>query len=130
MEPPEGYDQSEGQDNHLRRIELTWPGKGRSPLASPDGKWELLEPSTTKVQYPLYLENREGNGESLVVAGKRLEALSTLRRTLRHGVKVVYADLPRIEIDDQTRAFRSASDQIYSTYLSVIREHFRAVMPL
>ncbi|HEV3192983.1 MAG TPA: putative Ig domain-containing protein, partial [Polyangiaceae bacterium] len=119
----------------IRRIELQWPDKGKIPVRRPDGGWQLVAPPERRVQIPFIPVDRFAGatatrGDSLVIEGQRLDALSTLRRTVACGVKLAYLDLPRIIVDDKTRAFQGEPNRTWSTYLSVVREHVRAVLPL
>jgi len=117
------------------RIELIWPGKVCLPSRQEDGSWQLLPANGVRIQYPFTFVGRTADGEiqhadSLIIEGERLKVLSTLRRTVPNRVKMVYMDLPRIVIDDKSKAFQGASDLTWSTYLSVVREHLRAVRPI
>lgn len=120
-------------DSGVRRIELVWPGKGLEPVRSADGSWTLVEPRALREMRPLLA--REAHGDvaghpSLVVEGGRLEALTGLSRAICGKVKLAYLDLPRVSVDDKSRAFQGDTDRLWSTYLSVLREHVQRVYPL
>ncbi len=44
------------------------------------------------------------------------------------GVKLVYADLPRVEGYDDDRAFRAEDGRTWGTWLAVVREHLAAAV--
>ncbi len=117
-----------------KRIELVWPGKAMVPVRLDDGSWSLVDRDGVQRQYAFWPEERiaseDAVDDSLVVTGDRLAVLATLSRTLPHGVKMVYADLPRVVLDDQTRVFRGTAEQTWSTFLSVVRAHMQALLPL
>lgn len=119
----------------VRRIELQWPEKGKIPVRRPDGAWQLIDPPEGRVQIPFVPVDRFAGAtasrrDSLVVEGRRLDVLSTLRRTVTRSVRLAYLDLPRIIVDDKTRAFQGEPNRTWSTYLSFVREHVRGVLPL
>ena len=121
--------------SRFSRIQLVWPDKGCVPLRLPDGGWQLVQPDGRRLQYPLIPvrrvgESTDGRPSSLLLEGERLHVLSTLRRIAPGQVRLAYVDLPRIVIDDKTRAFQGDTDRTWSTYLSVVREHLRALVPL
>lgn len=66
----------------------------------------------------------------VVVAGDRIAALETLRRQFARRTAFAFLDVPRIEIDDREAAFRGDPTYAYSTWLSVLRAHVEALMPL
>src|SRR5262249_30090743 len=51
-------------------------------------------------------------------------------RGFPQAVRLAYLDVPRIEVDDQTTAFRGDPIYAYSTWLSVLRAHLLAIEPL
>jgi hypothetical protein len=121
-----------------KRIELVWPEKGRMPVRRRDGKWELHDRNSRRLSYPLVsIENfpvdeavaTQGQA-SLVVEGQRLLAMRALRKMISSRVKLAYFDLPRIVVDDKTRAFQGEADRVWSTYCCVVQEHLRAVLSL
>lgn len=119
-----------------KKIELLWPGKENpvKPRQDADGHWILVAGDDVRRVHPLLdLELYPTNmsrADSLVVAGDRLDALHTISRGCRRGVKLAYLDVPRVEVDDKTSAFRGDSTQVYSTWLSVLRSHLAALEPL
>jgi hypothetical protein len=127
----------EGKGNTaFARIELVWPGKDvpSVPRQEDDGRWRLDPRPAARRLHPLVepvLHGDPTNGSvGLVVSGERLAALSTLRRRFPRAVTFAYLDVPRIEIDDQTAAFRGDPTYAYSTWFSVLRAHLDAVLPL
>lgn len=116
-----------------QHIELGWPGKGLLPEQMKSGSWGTVElrPATV-CAYPLTVETAFGErpSDSLVVVGDRLDALSTLRLTMGDRIKLVYADLPRVEGYDDTRAFRAENGRTWGTWLTVVREHLAAAAKL
>lgn len=71
-----------------------------------------------------------GNAVScLILPGQRLTCLSAIKNLLRERVKLAYFDLPRLEIDDASAAFRSDGRR-YPSWLGVVNDHLRATMPL
>jgi hypothetical protein len=125
-------------DPHLdaTRIELVWPGKdaGLEPRQEDDGTWGLHEAGETQqlralVELETYPSGWAGH-TSLVVSGPRLEALRTLSRAYLRAAKLIYLDLPRIDVDDQDASFRGDPTKTYSTWFSVLRAHLHAAAPL
>jgi hypothetical protein len=118
------------------RIELVWPGKDVPSVVrqDEDGRWRVELRTEKRRLHPLVDVKRHGDGRSgssgLVVAGDRLAALATLRRAYPRRVTFAYLDAPRIEIDDKTAAFRGDATYAYSNWLSVLRAHLNAVVPL
>lgn len=111
------------------RIELLWPEKGMRPAISESGLWTVRPYSETATLVPLLPEYTHGEAgdASLIVVGDRIDALSTLRKMLGGGVKLAYADLPRIEGFDESRSFQGESGHRWGTWLSVVRETLTAV---
>lgn len=133
--PANSGDPGSPQNVDHTRIRLEWPGKGRVPVWHDDGQWRLADSDPVRRQYALTLVRRHAIGagsfpESLVVEGDRLKAISVLKRMVPGQVKIVYADMPRIVLDDKTKAFQGESDRVWSTYLSVIREHLLSIKSL
>jgi len=119
----------------IRRIELIWPGKDLDLLSRqmPDGRWILERVSTTERLRPLVDVQSFGTDtpqSSLVILGDRVDALRTLSRGFSGAVRLAYLDLPRIELDDKSRAFQGVGDQKWATWLTVVEGHVRAVKPL
>jgi hypothetical protein len=120
----------------IRHIELVWPGKTDQviPRQETDGRWVLEASPDYRRLFPL-VELRpypadSGSALSLVVSGDRTDALRALARGFPQGVRLAYLDVPRIEVDDQTTAFRGDPIYAYSTWLSVLRAHLLAIEPL
>jgi hypothetical protein len=67
---------------------------------------------------------------SLLVQGDRLASLSALQKLIPHGFSLAYADIPRIEGFDDSRAFQADPARLHSIWLSVTREHLAAILPL
>jgi hypothetical protein len=117
----------------IKRIELVWPDKGALPLQLPSGAWARSEEDTTvREARPLTPQAAYGERptDGLVVTGDRLAALRSLRHTLAGAAKLVYADLPRVEGYDETRAFRAEDGKTWATWLTVVREHLAAALTL
>ena len=118
------------------RIELVWPGKdvSSSVRQDEDGRWYVDRQPGVRRLHPLVDLGTRGDRDeaslSLVVEGDRLAALSTLRRRYPRKVEFAYLDAPRIEIDDQKAAFRGDPTYAYSTWLTVLRAHIGALIPL
>ena len=68
-------------------------------------------------------------GSCLVLPGQRLTCLSAMKNLMRERIKLVYFDLPRLEIDDASAAFKSDGRR-YPSWLGVVNDHLRATMPL
>lgn len=127
---------SAGSPSQNRCIELLWPRKDLAlvPRQMADGQWVLerspghrrLHPLVNIQRYPA----RWSGDASLVVSGDRIDALHTLARGLTHSIRLAYLDVPRIEVDDQSAAFKGDLVFAYSTWLSVLRAHLQAVLPL
>lgn len=127
---------SAGTSSQNRRIELLWPRKDRAllPRQMVDGQWVLEHSPGHRRLHPLvniqrYPERWSGEA-SLVVSGDRTDALRTLSRGLPQAIRLAYLDVPRIEVDDQSAAFKGDPVFAYSTWLSVLRVHLQAVLPL
>ena len=126
-----------GEDaSRFGRIELRWPRKDLelTPRQLSDGRWEMQSSPAHRRLYPLvnlrrYPDRWEGD-TSLVVSGDRTDALHTLTRGLAQAIRLVYLDVPRIEVDDKAAAFKGDATFVYSTWLSVLRAHLNAVRPL
>ena len=91
----EGNPEVDERSSSVRRIELQWPDKGMVPVRCPDGNWRLQAPSDRRVQIPFVPVERfagktSNRGDSLVIEGQRIDALSTLRRTVAAGIKLAY----------------------------------------
>ena len=118
------------------RIELVWPGRDLPSWVrqDEDGRWHVDRQPGVRRLHPLVdLRTRGDRDEaslSLVVEGDRLAALGTLRRRYPRKVEFAYLDAPRIEIDDQAAAFRGDPTYAYSTWLTVLRAHMVALIPL
>lgn len=113
------------------RIEFVWPKKGLIPSRGEKGDWVLMEPSPDRPHHSLrvtsHISSDDSSDEpSLVIQGERLNAISVLRKHLPRIPKLIYLDLPRVEVDDKSRAFRGEGDALWSSYLCVAREHIRA----
>ena len=122
--------------SQFARIELLWPRKDLAlmPCQLSDGRWEMKPSLDHRRLHPLvnlhrYPDRWEGDA-SLVVSGDRTDALHTLRRGLAQAIRLAYLDVPRIEVDDQAAAFKGDATFVYSTWLSVLRAHLEAVLPL
>jgi hypothetical protein len=124
------------RNSAFRRIELSWPGKDQDlvPHQDTNGEW-ILEPSSeVRSLAPLvnlhkYPETWNGPS-SLVLSGDRLEALNTLARGFPGGIKLAYLDTPRLEVDDKTAAFKGDATYTFSTWMTVLQVHLRALKPL
>lgn len=120
----------------IRKVELVWPHKDElvGPVQSADGTWSIRPTSSVKVLRGLTSIVAHGEpGEptvGLVLSGDRLESLSLLGRSLRHSATLAFVDLPRIVVDDKDAAFRSETDETYSTWMSVVRALVKSVVPL
>jgi DNA methylase/Putative Ig domain len=122
--------------SEFARIDLVWPGKDISSVVrqDTDGRWHMDVRPKTRRLHPLVdlaVRGDESSASSaLVIAGDRLAALGTLRRHYPRRVTFAYVDAPRIEIDDQAAAFKGDPTYAYSTWLSVLRAHIDAIVPL
>ncbi len=116
------------------RIELTWPDKGRSPHLTSSGSWSFGESGERGALdlCPLVKTGAVGVQErpSAFVLGDRLAASRTLRKLVGRSARLVYADVPRIEGFDETRAFRGETYKNQGTWLSMLSEHLRGVIRL
>lgn len=128
---------SVGQGWNPARIQLVWPemGTGLVPIFTEEGQWSLQPDNDTIFLHPLSNLSFEGDAsaaepDALIIAGSRLSAMYTLRHGLRHKIAFAYLDLPRIRVDDQETAFRGERDLSYSTWLTLLETHLRAVAPL
>jgi hypothetical protein len=132
LDRPLGVAGVEGETTYTR-IELVWPFKDRPvhPVQGADGVWTLAEPPEERTVRPLLDFEFFGEGEepagSLVITGNRLDVLRTLARGRGRSLAFAYLDMPRIEVDDKAAAFRGDTTYVYSTWLTVLREHLREV---
>jgi hypothetical protein len=116
-----------------QRIELVWPTKGQLPNQSDAGVWLLADQDQSQVGLsPLLLRSAaaEALPKHITVTGDRLSALRTLRHACGRQVRLVYADVPRLEGFDESRAFQAGTGIAWNTWLSSLREYFRAVYSL
>jgi len=123
-------------DSAYSRIELVWPGKDVPSVVRQDGdgRWYVERKPDYRRLSPLVDIRREGDPDTgssaFIVCGDRLSALATLRRRYPRRVEFAFVDAPRIEIDDKAAAFRGDSTFAYSTWLTVLRAHLDALVPL
>ncbi len=116
-----------------QRIELVWPTKGQLPIQSDAGIWLLADEEQSQVGLcPLLLrsEAAEALPKHITITGDRLSALRTLRHVCGRQVRLVYSDVPRLEGFDESRAFQAETGIAWNTWLSSLREYFRAVYSL
>jgi len=115
-----------------QRIELLWPAKGRAVIQSDDGEWHLVAEGSNIGLCPLLPDSEvaDPGGSQIAISGDRLSALKTLRHSCSQGVTLVYADLPRLQGFDESRAFQAEDGVAWNTWLSSLREHFKSVYPL
>jgi len=130
-DPPTAFDTST-----YRSIELVWPGKDVASSVRQDrnGQWHVEPAPAVRRLHPFvditcFNSGRDGSC-GWVVSGDRLAALTTLRRSYARSVTLAYLDIPRVEVDDQAAAFHGDAVFAYSTWLSVVRAHIDAVVPL
>ena len=120
----------------IGKVELVWPHKDEllSPIQTSDGTW-FLQPSLN-VKVLRGLTSIVGHGAAseptvgLILSGNRFESLSLLGRTLHHSATLAFVDLPRVVVDDKDAAFRSETDETYSTWMSVVRALVGGAVPL
>jgi hypothetical protein len=84
--------------------------------------------------YPLFSIATHGDarhpGNQLIV-GNRLPVLRSLRTRLSSTVKLAYADIPRLQGYDDTRAFQAEeAGHTWGTWLTVLRDHLADLKPL
>jgi hypothetical protein len=121
--------------SNVTRIELVWPDKGMVPVQNVSGRWQLIDKSGTSTARSIIQKKRIGAGTnppalSMAFIGSRLDALSAMRRIVGRSFQLVYADIPRIEGFDETRAFLGVEGRTFSIWLSMLREHVRAARQL
>ena len=120
----------------FKRVELVWPGKDitHGVAQHEDGRWLSLRRDGTRRRYPLLETSRyppdTANPRSAIVAGDRIRAMATLQRAVGRRVKLAYLDAPRLDVDDETTAFRANSPQVLSTWMSTLRAHLQVAKPL
>lgn len=115
-----------------QRIELVWPAKGQSVEQADTGTWQLASEGHASLA-PFFRASDAvdaAHPEHIAVEGDRLSALRTLKQSSNGQVKLIYADLPRIQGFDESRAFQAEDGLAWNTWLSSMREHFRASYPL
>ena len=120
---------------NVTRIELVWPEKGLTPYQDEAGRWHAAQSTGESSVYSIMSKGRfppefPESARSLAMFGNRLDALVAVRRIVRRSVQLVYADVPRIEGFDETRAFLSTDGRTFSVWLSMVREHVRAAARL
>ena len=120
----------------INMVELLWPHKDEDvrPIQADDGTWALHPPAQSRFLHGLTSISTHGNpsdnNAGLIVVGDRLDALEALRRSLHHSARLAFVDLPRIVVDDKGAAFRAVGEDIYSTWMSVVRSLVAGVLPL
>lgn len=116
----------------VQRIELRWIGQGDAVRLN-GGDWEQVpDTELVDIKRPLHVSEKiEGLGsKSIFALGERPSTIKSLRQMVGRTVSLIYADLPRVEGYDETRAFQTSSDFTWSTWLSVIDEHLRQAKAL
>jgi hypothetical protein len=109
------------------RVELIWPHKHATVrvFQDQDGKWD-----TEAFRYKAVLRGFKNleyvpgsiqEEASLIISGQRHDALSMLVHSMGSVFRLVYVDLPRLNVDDVATAFQSASPLRLTTWLSVVR---------
>jgi hypothetical protein len=135
LDPPDGSS-IKPDGSSIRMVELLWPHKDQDvrPVQADDGTWALHLTDQSRTLHGLSSISAHGNPSDdnigLIVVGDRLEALEALRRSLHHSARLAFVDLPRIVVDDKDAAFRAAGEDIYSTWMSVVRSQVAGVLPL
>jgi hypothetical protein len=116
----------------VRRIALDWPSKAQRARQGADGTWHVDAEADVRELHPFVLESNTGHGRrfSAVITGDRFAALDTLRRGLAAQVRLIYADVPRLEGFDETRAFQGEAGRVWNTWLTAMRQHFVMSAPL
>lgn len=116
-----------------QRIELVWPAKGKLPVQTDTGVWLLGDDDQSQLGLcPLSSLSAAADAipQHITIIGDRLAALRTLRHACGRQVRLVYADIPRLEGFDESRAFQAEAGIAWNTWLSSLREHLRAAYPL
>ncbi|MDD1449788.1 DNA methyltransferase [Sphingomonas sp. H160509] len=109
------------------RVELVWPGKSLNVRVSQtsDGKWSTGQLTHKGELRGFSVSERIGTNSSddvsLVITGDRHDAMRALRRAVGPAFKLIYLDLPRLNVDDAETAFQSSSTKRLTTWLAVVR---------
>lgn len=112
------------------RIVLDWPGKNGVATPTPDG-WSVDNaPRSVDLRPLIPIVRSDAERPSFAVLGDRTPALVSAERMFGRCASLVYADLPRVEGYDETRAFQVVSDFTWSTWLTVIKQHLSGVRKL
>ena len=109
------------------RVELVWPNKLAvvRVFQEDDGRWNIgtdssrasLRGLTDLSHFPEFV----GGATSLLISGQRHDALNVLRHGLGPIFRLIYFDLPRLDVDDVTNAFEAVSPLRLTTWLSLVR---------
>jgi hypothetical protein len=122
------------EGSQYNKIELVWPNKDRPtvPRQLADGRWVLEDTSEAREVAPLLEVEHVGSSAraSAFIRGDRLRALQGLTSGLAQSVRMIYMDLPRLRIDNEEAEFKGVEWKVHSTWLSVVREHIQAALPL
>jgi hypothetical protein len=105
------------------RIELDWPLRDEIPVQDENGVWTTI-PEDHDASYLRSLDFREEIGSvgsnSVVVAGELHESLWTLRKMVGGLACLAYADIPRIEGFDESRAFQGEPGRRWAVWLTLV----------
>lgn len=109
------------------RVELLWPNKHAvvRVFQEEDGRWNLdtngSRASLRGLTDLSYFPGFSSGATSLVVSGQRHDALKILRHGLGPVFRLIYFDLPRLDVDDATTAFEAVSPLRLTTWLAMVR---------
>ena len=119
-------------ETDVGRLQLVWPDAEGLSHQDPEGVWSRLPTASPALVSIAGIDQAQINGAAvpcLVLPGQRLTCLSALKNLMRGRVKLAYFDLPRLEIDDASAAFRTTGRR-YPSWLGVVNDHLKATLPL
>jgi len=119
-------------ETDVGRLQLVWPDAEGLSYQDPEGVWSRLQFAPPELVSIAGIDQTQINGAAvpcLVLPGQRLTCLSALKNLMRGRVKLAYFDLPRLEIDDASAAFRTTGRR-YPSWLGVVNDHLKATLPL
>lgn len=122
--------------SEISRVELVWPTKNSRviPNQKLDGSWSIDPDDGSRSRHGLEMVGHHGlvshDDMSLVLIGDRLAGLASISDGLVRSVRTVYLDVPRLDVDNKEAQFKGDESLFHSSWLTVVRAHVSAAIPL